>query len=304
MKEIIYLDTKLVNSCLAQIDEGILTKLISGYDSSESSQEDGGEEITNSTSGGVEALFVNGGHNYSKTDIDKFSTVYSKSNSELIETALDDYSLDVLLDKLEQKQLLESNNWSDGEIVSFEGATAFYNFEQLLSVTNEETIRKVVPKSEEVIELENQIKKLEKQKNKSPNIIGKINNLKDTLIKEDGIENFKNVERFASFMSILFPDTLLTKTNNTFTLCAKKNIRVNVPTLSLYTLTKQHFKILGIVISKYEKSIVPKDGEQLESDYIVSATPTIFMDIMLDSFNMLKFGDYFVRPIAIYSERE
>lgn len=36
MKEIIYLDTMLVNSCLAQIDEGILTKLISGHESGES----------------------------------------------------------------------------------------------------------------------------------------------------------------------------------------------------------------------------------------------------------------------------
>ena len=44
MKEYIYLDMDLVNSCLAQLDEGVLTKIITGQVSNNIQQEDGGEE--------------------------------------------------------------------------------------------------------------------------------------------------------------------------------------------------------------------------------------------------------------------
>lgn len=66
MKEYIYLDNELVNSYLAQLDEGILTKMITGSSTVDNYQEDGGEEITNITNGGFNIHVTSGGRSYSK----------------------------------------------------------------------------------------------------------------------------------------------------------------------------------------------------------------------------------------------
>ena len=66
MKEYVYFDRQLVNSSLAQIDEGILTKLISGQSTTDTSQEDGGEEITLGTNGGLNAVIASAKAEYSK----------------------------------------------------------------------------------------------------------------------------------------------------------------------------------------------------------------------------------------------
>ncbi|MBH1109988.1 hypothetical protein I5S82_13555 [Enterococcus faecium] len=79
MKEYIYFDRQLVNSTLAQIDEGILTKLISGQTTTDTSQEDGGEEITYGANGGLNIAIASTKGEFSKKEIDKFSSVYSGS---------------------------------------------------------------------------------------------------------------------------------------------------------------------------------------------------------------------------------
>lgn len=133
MKEYVYLDMDLVNSYLAQLDEGVLTKMVTGQNTTDSNQEEGGETITNATKGSGGIGFLNGSHEYSTTEIDKYNTVYSVANSELVETALADYSLDILFDKLKEKEMLKEDtvDWNDGNFIFTQDNFNVFNFEQL-----------------------------------------------------------------------------------------------------------------------------------------------------------------------------
>ena len=53
MKEIIYLDTNLVNSLLAQQNAGLVTKLVNENSESDSNAEGGFDQTATSVSGGV-----------------------------------------------------------------------------------------------------------------------------------------------------------------------------------------------------------------------------------------------------------
>ncbi|WP_260214302.1 DUF6414 family protein [Streptococcus thermophilus] len=56
MKEIIYLDTNLVNSLLAQQNAGLVTKLVNENSESDSNAEGGFDQTATSVSGGVSTL--------------------------------------------------------------------------------------------------------------------------------------------------------------------------------------------------------------------------------------------------------
>ena len=100
MKEIIYLDTKLVNSFLAQQNSGLITKLVNEDAESDSRTEGTTEQTTTSSGIGLSALLKASGE-YSSTNLESYNFVFSKSNKNLVETALDDYSLDLLITGLE-----------------------------------------------------------------------------------------------------------------------------------------------------------------------------------------------------------
>ena len=115
MKEIIYLDTNLVNSLLAQQNAGLVTKLVNENSESDSNAEGGFEQSTTTVSGGFTAL-VKADGNHSTTENENYNIVFSRSNRNLIETALDDYSLDLLLQELENDKLLKSSDFRDATL--------------------------------------------------------------------------------------------------------------------------------------------------------------------------------------------
>lgn len=110
MKEIIYLDTNLVNSLLAQQNAGLVTKLVNENSESDSNAEGGFDQTATSVSGGVSTL-IRADVNHSAIENENYNIVFSRSNRNLIETALDDYSLDLLLQELENDKLLKSSDF-------------------------------------------------------------------------------------------------------------------------------------------------------------------------------------------------
>ncbi|HEM5239024.1 TPA: hypothetical protein U1344_002151, partial [Streptococcus suis] len=115
MKEIVYLDTQMVNSVLAQLDQGLLLKNAVDTASTQTNSEEGGGVTTTEGNGGIN-FGISGAVKVSKSDIDKFNIVYSTTNRELIETAMDDYSLDLLLEKL-QENFAESIDVKEGSYI-------------------------------------------------------------------------------------------------------------------------------------------------------------------------------------------
>lgn len=304
MKEYIYFDRQLVNSNLAQIDEGILTKLISGQSTTDTSQEDGGEEITLGTNGGFNVAVASATGEYSKTEIDKFSSVYSKGNSELIETALDDYSLDVLLEKLHSTSLLKTStdNLLDGDIFVSTDKFDVFNFEQLKVSVERHNLENILKTPIHVEEKRVEYDKLTKTQHSRVKNRDRIDSLDKFLKAEDPFVNYSLALRFANYSSVLFPDTTLFRIGSFLAFCVSENLRINLPLMTFLSQTKRKITILGIVTTKRDKNLTPDEGVTLPTDTVVSSSPAILADIMLDSFNIAPIGSYFVRPIAIYFE--
>ena len=107
MKEIIYLNTKLVNSMLAQLNTGLITKLINEQGITDTKGESTNETVSSTLNYKGNMAFLSGGVSSVDTYTDTTNAVFSTNNKDLIETAMDDYSLDILLNNLEKEQLKE-----------------------------------------------------------------------------------------------------------------------------------------------------------------------------------------------------
>ena len=164
MKEIIYLDTNLVNSLLAQLNSGLITKLVNEDGESDARTEGSTEQATKKGSFGFSALLKAEG-DYSATTIDNYNFVFSKSNKNLVETALDDYSLDLLINGLEGKQLIKRTDYKDGDLISTSGELTAFNFEQLAEASDLEEIGFMLPGYDEFKSLRSEHSKIkDKQK--------------------------------------------------------------------------------------------------------------------------------------------
>lgn len=305
MKEHVYFDRELINSTLAQIDEGILTKVISGQSTSDSKQEDGGTETTSEANGKMSILVATGGASYKETEVDKFSTVYSKNNSELMESALDDYSLDVLLNRLTDSDLLrtETDSLEEGDIFLSTDKFEVFNFEQLKKSVKKEHLDKLLPSpSEELEKAYSTLKSLNKNKQSQKTNASAIKELNAYIEETDPSIVFGKTYDFANYMADLFPDTTLFRMNNLLAFCNSNSLRINPPLMAFLSQTSRKITILGIATTRKESELAPTDGSQLETDEIISTGPAIFTDILLSSFNIAQIGNIFVRPIAIYFE--
>ena len=159
MKEIIYLDTNLVNSLLAQLNSGLITKLVNEDGESDARTEGSTEQATKKGSVGISALLKAEG-DYSSTTIDNYNFVFSKSNKNLVETALDDYSLDLLINGLEAKQLIKLADYKDGDLISTSGELTAFNFEQLAEASDLEEIGFMLPGYDEFKSLRSEYSKI------------------------------------------------------------------------------------------------------------------------------------------------
>ena len=146
MKEIIYLDTKLVNSLLAQLNEGLINKLIQQNGESTGNQETKTESNQHQVSGSVGVPgTVNFGANYTEGEATAHQQTFLKNTQKLIETALDDYSLDILINTLVSEEKIKDTNYKDGDIVKITGELTAYNFKQLEEALDLETIEFLLP---------------------------------------------------------------------------------------------------------------------------------------------------------------
>ncbi|MGY3748062.1 DUF6414 family protein [Vagococcus salmoninarum] len=307
MKDFLYLDTNLVNSYLAQIDSGLLQKMTTGGESLESNSENGGNEISQQGGGKLSIPGIaetNGSLN--KKEIDTFSQVFSSKNSELVETALHDYSFDILLNRMIEKGMICSEEvYLEGSFVSLTGAIDVVNFEQLNNGSTEENISLIHREDESVekarIELKNMTKKSSNVSPTSQKGIA-INELKK-FIAENEIDRgvFDNIARFGKYANYLFPETFLVKIDKLIGFCSNDNLRMNIPSLTISGISTREATIVGVVMSqKRSDSLVPEGG--MPTDTILKTAPAIQMDIMLSEFELAEKGDYYVRPIAVYFE--
>lgn len=296
MKEIVYLDIPLVNSLLAQTNKGLITKLVEEEADSSSNTESGGAQTTTSVSFGVNAV-AKADTAQSETEIDNYSVVFSKSNKNLIERALDDYSLDVLLDSLERQLVHEA--YDIGQFVFIRDQISIYNFE---SIINGMSLKGVASQLDDYPEYLADRARYDKMKSSEKNS-KKGENLK-TKLESNGWNNIYSARIMAEYMDTLFPDSTLIKIADTLSICDNEMIRMNHALLNFNNISKRQATILGIVTSKITETVPEDFSEVTKSDGLYRNAISIFGNIVLGSNSIIEQGDFIVRPIAIYFDNQ
>lgn len=297
LKEIIYLDTKLVNSIIAQNDQGLVLKRAFDKGETNSNSEETTQATSLNTSGGV-TVGANFNVNRGESNTDKQSLVYSETNKELIEVATHDYALDILLEIL--KDEIVNGCADDGQFIQQNDRVTFYDFKKLYESMDTEKLKLLMPDIFQSIEkIEKELSKISKS-NKI-----KLEDKKTELQKQ--LDNslpeiFKKLNTFSDYMVGLYDGAILAKINNTLSICEPENIRLKPSLLSIMNLSNRKATILGIVVAK-ESGNSSIDNLQTDSaNEVISNVANSFMEIVITSFNIASRGDYYVRPIAIYFE--
>lgn len=298
MKEIIYLDTKLVNSLLAQQNSGLITKLVNEDGESDARAEGSTEQTTTSSGIGLSALLKASGE-YSSTNLDSYNFVFSKSNKNLVETALDDYSLDLLITGLEAKELIKHSDYRDGDLISVSGELTVFNFEQLANTSDLEEIEFLLPGYDEFKSLQSELRKIKGKDKHLPK-----NKQIQKELSRNSWNNFEMMKHVSSYLTKLLPETNLIKISNTFSILPLEFLRVQSVQLSFMQLGKRKIKMLGICSSIFDEQIPSDFSHMKDSNLMLRYAPTTILNIMLGSFGMVNKDDHLVRPIAIYFEDE
>lgn len=297
LKEIIYLDTKLVNSIIAQNDQGLVLKRAFDKGETNSNSEETTQAISLNTSGGV-TVGANFNVNRGKSNTDKQSLVYSETNKELIEVATHDYALDILLEILKDK--IVNDCADDGQFIQQNDRVTFYDFKKLYESMDTEKLKLLMPDIFQPIEkIEKELSKISKSnKIKFEDKITELQKQLDNSLPEI----FKKLNTFSDYMVGLYDGAILAKINNTLSICEPENIRLKPSLLSIMNLSNRKATILGIVVAK-ESGNSSIDNLQTDSpNEVISNVANSFMEIVITSFDIASKGDYYVRPIAIYFE--
>nr|UVY01675.1 MAG: hypothetical protein [Bacteriophage sp.] len=298
MKEIIFLDTKLINSLLAQLDQGLILKQIVEENTSQSNHEETSSTMGIAMSGKVNAAVASASSSTSKEEIDKSALVYSNGNRELVETVINDYSLDLLINKI---SLLFSdiNKCADGDFIKEEDYFKAYDFSLLKNAMDVNSLEFLLLEEKEKFEgINKELTRLKKQnpaKSKQ-----RIKELHD-LLENSTVYNFERLHKLSSYVESLLSDCTIFKLGKTLSICERENIRIPRSSLSLLNSSKRKATIIGIAASDIDNDINFEKFAN-DSNQLLAHGASVFINIVTSSFEITKSGDKFVRPIAIYFE--
>lgn len=305
MKDYIYLDEDLLNSTLAQLDSGLLQGF-SESDEQGSSHSDTSEE---NLSKGLEGVLQVGAR-YVKEVTDKSGIELTKSQTRALDYALNDYAVDVLLEKIKDfdnytDEILDSK---EGELINFQSNFSLYDFSLIKEITDDIMIDIFfgdAVKSDKVKELETKIKSIKPQSRKNAQLKEKVNDLETQLKfhKQEqiaGAEGFKLINKAATAAEKILGESIFIKTDSSLSLCKKEYFRLNKGQLALLTETNRKTNVLGLVTAVKTKT--HEDQLKNFSEQDMNKIPSMFTDMFLTSFNMLDKEDRIITPIAIFFE--
>lgn len=321
MKEIIYLDTNMLNSMLAQLDEGIINSFSMEENSQESETEE--QRTTRGKNAGLKGhiklstgIFPGGevllGSKLDNNGNESFagSRTILEGQKDILNKAFHDYALDILQLKLEQEKMLVSGpDFKEGDLHLGEDTFKFYDFELLENVIDHDHLKNIMLFTEQspITDLNDALEILERKRK------GKLtpkdqNKVDFAQLYEDKYEAllpvinlFKTLEIFNTYSAKAFGNSAIIKTGNKFGFLKKDYLRDSSVALSFRTDKSRNVKflvrIIGIKDTVYNESNMPAfNTEDLDQ------VPNLIFDMLLGSFGIIKPNDVFVTPIAIYYE--
>lgn len=319
MKEIIYLDTNMINSALSQLDSGITENF--GHERTDGSEDevrysDGSNtkkitETKGKFSGGIVGAETVGKYSKENSEGSESSKLVSEGHKEYLNRAFHDFSLNLLIEKLEKKGLLRDKltECASGDFYLHEhNEFKFYNFETLKRITNLNVADAIL--SLDSYPLEKELSALSKQYPKKGNrpkeVTTQIEQLKalirkENKKKEESLRGFELANTISEFGSNTFPNTTLFISSNTISLLNNEFMRLQ--NLSILPAHKRKHRILCRVHMKNEGTENSFQlPEQIDPGELLDAIPKFLTQSLLSSFRIIDVDDYFVTPFAIYYE--
>lgn len=323
MKEIIYLDTEIMNSLLAQLDQGIVDNYAVEESSATSEASSTSTDLgvqhgfnagikfdTGALPGGAASFGFNSGGKENEGQIN--SVEVTEGQKDLLNKQFHDYSLDILMMKLKNRDLIKDKDIEEGDLIQSEGEFDFYDFSLINKAANAETWKEIMSWQSFGIERDFTNKEAATiyDKLKKGNSLTK----KEERIKEEAVqvhksnmemknttEIMKMLELHSSTTDKLFKDLTFVKTDNLVGLLKKDFLRESTESLSFRGKNTRKAKFLGRVIGVKTELIV---GDNLGdfNPHEINRIPNILLDILLGSFNILELNDILISPIAVYYE--
>lgn len=323
MKEIIYLDTDIMNSLLAQLDQGLIDnysveELAATTESSSATTDSGTDHgfkggltfDTGALPGGSMDFSFNRGGKEGQGQIS--SQEFTEGQRDLLNKQFHDYSLDILIMKLQDENLIKQDDIQEGDLIQSEGQFDFYDFSLINKAANADTWDKMMQWEDIEIErdfTDQEAKKIYDKIKKRQTLTKKENRIqREALIVHETNMERKNITKVMSMLEVhssitnkLFENLTFVKTNNLIGLLKKDFLRESTESLSFRGKNTRKAKFLGRVIGVKDEII---DGTNL-SEFTpseINKIPNILLDILLGSFDILEIDDILISPIAIYYE--
>ena len=321
MKEIIYLDTELMNSMLAQLDNGLITNFSSEQSSQEGETE--GQQSLRGENAGVNAgakigtgsipgFNVSIGANLGSqgSESTNSSRSFLEGQKDILNKRFDDYALEILSKKLLEKDLLTHGpDFKEGDLYLGEASYRFFDFSLVKNILDYRSIQDIMLNNDEssILDLDEAFKIVEKKKKGklSAQEQRKITDAEQLIKDYEGIlpiiKVYKNVQTFSRYTSEALGDLSFIRANETVGFVKKQFLRESPISLAFRTDKTRKVKFIARVIGRkdnvYSGDNVPElDGTELD------LIPNIVLDILLGSFDIIRKGDLLVTPIAIYYE--
>ncbi|MEH7223902.1 hypothetical protein V7112_08775 [Bacillus sp. JJ1566] len=321
MKEIIYLDTNILNSMLAQLDEGIIDSFSMEEDSQKSETEE--HSTTRGKNAGVKGqvklstgLFPGGelllGSNLDNNGNETLagSRTILEGQKDILNKAFHDYALDILQSKLEQLELFVSGpDFKEGDLHLGEDTFKFYDFDLLKNVIDSEHLNKLMLFNEQspIGDINEALEILERKRkgklsSKDQNKIDFAESYEERYEALLPILNtFKILETFSTYSASALGNSVIIKAGNKIGFLKKDYLRDSSVALSFRTDKSRNVKflvrIIGIKETVYNENNMPTFNTD-DLDLI----PNMIFDLLLGSFGIIKPNDVLVTPIAIYYE--
>lgn len=301
IKDYIYLDQRLLNSTLAQYGEGLIINSIIGEETNESRS----EEENSSTDYGFDGFFGFGAKAVN-TLFEGHISELSNTQQNVIESAFDDYAVDMLIDILDKESKLGENisDAAEGDYFLIDTPFRIFDFEILENSTGNSILE--IMKSGELVLLESQLSEYKQmnRNNKTPQSTALIKKFEKKVLKArneaaQANATYININNFAKLGLSLFPDSIIVKVDDGVVYCDENKFRVNRSQLSVLNDSKRSIKVLGI-ISAIKDKVHPEGDFGEQEPNKINEIPTMLTDVLMSNFSIIDSNYRIIKPIAIY----
>lgn len=283
MKQFIYLDDVVLNSLLAQIDEGLLTSF--GLTNTTGSQTNQNDDFTGKLSVGISS--TKGEVNYSTGT----SSSEKEDNSEIQTMILNDYAVDLLINKLGLSSTTTVNESPDGEIVLQEANFTRVDFSELDNLFSNPALKTMMG-------MDDNINLGDTTGMKQNQIIAARKNAKR--------EQHKTIDSISSLLSLgaaAFPSAALFASEDKTTLAIGKSEKNRLSNAQMQMINGSDIplKILGIKRSTLDASAANLFDNFSEKNIdIFFRLPEMFQALFFSTLRIVNDGAALVEPIAIF----